>query len=838
MRKTSFFLLFLFPILLNAQTVIKGKVLHVSSLEPLPFISIGLKGTAYGTRSKMDGSFGLKTNEKQGELVFSYLGFRTKTVAFTGSDSITIIMEEDPKMLSVSITAKAKYRNKENPAVELIRQVIEHKDLNRQKSTPNIQYDEYEKIKISLINPSKKIVANPLFKRYQFMMENMDTLSIPGKKVLPFYLEEKFYHRYFKQNPSLEKSLLKADKKIEFDPKLINNDGISTTMKYLYQNIDIYKNNIYFLTNSFLSPIADMAPTFYKFYIQDTAIVEGVKLVRLKFAPRNTTDLLFSGELMITLDGNFAVENAALHLNKNSAINWVNELKVTLDFEKQINGKYYNSYSETSVNFGLDGFKSGLLASRSQTFKNYETNTEIPDFIFSGPKEESIIEDKKMMETYLEQQRPEQLNTSESKTYSNYDSLNSMKSFNRTLLWGSFFFSGYLNLKKVEIGPWGSFFSGNPVEGFKLRVAARTTEELNKNFYFSGNLGHGFKNQKWTHYLSGAYAFNHKSIYTFPQHFIRFSHANDIRIPGLDIQFQSEQNPLMSIKRGVNNQFLYDDIWQLNYIVESKSHLRLEASLKKWNQETAGALHYIRDENGLRDTTITISTTEAAILLRYAPGEQIFDQKETRKPVPNRLPVFMVGLNMGIPHFLEGQYDYQKLQIKINKRFILSQLGHADVEVAAGYLWGKVPYPFLFIPKANQSYGYMLKSYNLMNFMEFVNDQYIDFKIDYHLHGFILNKIPLIQKLKLREVMGIKGVYGYLREENQPKSNSGLFEFPRNENTFPTTFAMNKTPYLEANIGVENIFNFFRIDYVRRLNYLDHPNISKWGIRVGLQLTL
>lgn len=833
-----FLLLFKVTNLLNAQTVLKGAVMESGTMMPLSGISVSIKDGVGGTRTDSNGFFILKTQETSGELMFSYLGYQKQSYRFNSSDSFIVVMEKGEQSLSVSISAKKKYRNKGNPAVELIKKIIENKHLNRQENTPFLQFDEYEKINLSFLDPGKQLVKNPLFKRFQFMMDNIDRESIPGKRVLPFYIEEKFYHRYFKDNPKLEKSLIKADKKIEFDDRLINNDGISTAVKYLYQNIDIYQNNIYLLTNSFMSPIADLAPTFYKFYIVDTTFVNDVKVVRLKFFPRNTTDLLFTGELFVTLDGQYAIEGADLYLNKNAAINWVNELNIKLEFERQENGRYYSSFSELKLDFAMAGFKTGLLGTRTQVFKNYQTKAIIPDFIFLGPKEESIIEDKEQMETFLAQQRPEKLSAYEAKTYTNYDSLKNMKSFKRSLYWGSFLFSGYLNLKTVEVGPWGSFFSGNPVEGFKLRLAARTTTEWSKRVYLAGNAGYGFKNQKLTHYLSSAYAFNKKSIYTFPQHYVQLTHAYDIRTPGLDIQFQAEGTPLLSFKRGENKQFLYDDLWQLNYVVESRSHLRFEAGLKRWNQQGVGTMHFIDNSTGFKDTVTSITSTEAAVMLRWAPGEEFFDQKNSRSYIPSRKPIFTAQFNMGIPDILGSEYDYKRLQLKIQKRFVLSQLGFADASISAGYLWGSVPYPFLFLPKANQSYGFMKWSFNMMNYMEFVSDQYVDLKIDYHLKGFIFNKIPLVKKLKWREVVGIKALIGNLREENYPGSKEGIFDFPQNSGQAQSTFPLNKTPYLEANVGIENIFKFFRVDYVKRLNYLDHPNVSNWGIRVGLQFTL
>lgn len=831
------FLFLLLPLLGHTQTIIKGTVLQKSTLEPLPFISVTLKGTQYGTNTDIDGKFTLSTSQPKGTLLFSFLGFKPTSAPYNGSETITVLMQEEPTLIEVSVSRKAKYRNKDNPAVELIRQVIDHKNENKQRNTPFLKYDEYEKIKLSLINPDKSITDNFLLKKYQFMMENVDSVTFPGSPLWPFYLEEKLYTKYFRKNPDKDKTFIKGRKRIEFDSRFINNDAISTAMGYLYQDIDIYKSNIYILTKSFLSPIADLSPGFYKFFIKDTTVIDGSKIVELVFVPRNTADLLFSGNLFVSLD-NYAVTGAEMHINKNTAINWVDEMKIDLAFQKGKDSRYYLEKSYMGVDFSIVGSKQTMYGERRLFFNNYDLDNEINDTIFSGPSVELVLEDEEKNEIYLQKNRPIKLDRFEAKTYTNYDSLNNMNSFNRLLQWGAFLLGGYLNVGKFEIGYYGSFISSNEVEGLKLRIAGRTTEEFNKRIYLSGNLGYSFKDERWKHYAAAAYAFNKKSIFSYPQHFIQVSHTFDSRTPGLNIQFDEEENPLLSFKRGTNDKFFYDDIYQVSYVIDATNNFRVEALAKKWKQEPIGSLNFINQINGDKDTLNYITSTEVGMLIRWAPNERRFDKKRIRKSLPSRYPIITARFNVGIPGLIDGQYGYQKLEVKLTKRFILSQLGHADVELNGGNLWGTVPYPYLFIPKANQSYLFMRYSYNLMNFMEFISDRFVDLKIDYHMDGFLFNKIPLFKKLRLREVASLKAIYGSLRDENNPQYNKSAFELPKYENGLNSTFMFKKAPYVEVSVGIENILNIFRIDYVWRTNYLNHPGVSSSGIRFGGRVSL
>ncbi|MOA28678.1 hypothetical protein D3C78_1496380 [compost metagenome] len=171
----------------------------------------------------------------------------------------------------------------------------------------------------------------------------------------------------------------------------------------------------------------------------------------------------------------------------------------------------------------------------------------------------------------------------------------------------------------------------------------------------------------------------------------------------------------------------------------------------------------------------------------------------------------------------------------MDKRFYLSQLGYTDVTVEGGYNVGKIPFPLLSIHRANQTYAYQLQSYNLMNFLEFVSDHYASINIDQNFNGFFFNKIPLLQHLKLREVMSFKALYGGLRNENNPDKNLDAMQFVRNDDGQPITYALDRGPYMEGSVGVGNIFKVLRVDAVKRFSYLENPNVSSWGIRARVK---
>src|SRR3954468_22254973 len=302
-KRLTFFMLFLFSFISSfSQGIIKGIVRDAATQQPLQSVSIYFKG-GKGVASGADGSFSLGNySSRSNVLVFSYVGYKTitKTVVPNTDQTIEVALEvAGGNNVTVKTKKRGKYSNRNNPAVELIRKVIDNKDKNKISSYDLVQYEQYEKMEMSLTNKPEKLMNNRLLKNYGFILENEDTTKLEGKAVLPVYLEENIAQKYYRKNPEKTKTYELGNKKVNFG-EYIDNNGVSTYLKRLYENVDIYQNNISLFTNQFLSPIADMAPTFYRFYIRDTIEKEGVKLVRLSFSPKNLNDLLFKGTLFVT----------------------------------------------------------------------------------------------------------------------------------------------------------------------------------------------------------------------------------------------------------------------------------------------------------------------------------------------------------------------------------------------------------------------------------------------------------------------------------------------------------------------------------------------------------
>lgn len=841
-----FYLLFLFALLSHVTiaqtTIVRGVITDAATKETLPYVSILIPGTTIGTSADDEGHFSIKIEGNHSKLRFAYIGYVTveKDIGPGEDQVMNIQMKVDAQMLNeVVVTSKrGRYRNKDNPAVQLIRQVIAHKKENQMDNYDYVQYEEYDKLSMALSNLSDKFKEKRIFRNYQFLFAEQDSNAVGGKNVLPAYMEEKLSNTYFRKNPYTKKKYILANKKAEFDPHFIDNDGVSNYFHRLYEDINIYDNDISITTNLLLSPIANNSPTFYKFFISDTVKTENPWLVELSFVPRNKADLLFEGKLYITLDGNYAVQNAYLTVNKDINLNFMRDLQAKLEYDKNPDGRYHLSKSTLTMEFALGDKGGGILGERTVSFQKYKIGEAQPDSIYKGPAEQIVYNPEvSPTEEYWKGVRHMPLELREVGIYKNVDTLQTIKSFRRIMDWGTVLLAGYKSFGKFEMGPASTFYSFNPVEGFRLRLGGRTTTDFSKRMFFETYGAYGFRDKKWKYFGSATYSLNNKSVYSFPLHYFKVSYQHDTKIPGQELQFVQEDNFLLSFKRGENDRWLYNDIAKFEYVQELASRFSYKLGFTHWRQRPAGSLLYQQeDANGNLFNINELTSSEINVELRYAPKEQFYQGKVYRIPIFNKYPIFTFRYNLGLKNVFNSTNDYHNFSANIFKRVYLSQFGYSDVTLEGGYILGEnIPFPLLAIHRANQTYAYQLNSYNLMNFLEFVSDHYAAVNVQYYLNGFIFNKVPLLKRLKWREVVSFKSLWGGLREENNPDFNNSVYKFSQDADGLPITYTLGKTPYIEGSVGIANIFKLVRVDLIKRFTYLDNPNVSEWGIRARLK---
>jgi hypothetical protein len=841
-KRIYFLIIFLFsaPVLFAQTTSVSGKVVDAVTHRPIPFATVSFTGSAKSVYTDDQGNFAISSVTPYTHITASFVGYKDAHIAIAAGKQQVInirLFSKLNQLKEVSVTSRksARYRNKNNPAVELIRKVIENKERNRPQSYDYVEYKEYDRMLFALSNLPGRVSNNRFLRPYKFWLDNRDSTTIPGKSLLPIFLEEKLSQYYYRKNPEKEKTVTLGLKTLRYDQS-DENDFVSQNIKHLYYKVDIYDNSIFLMTNDFLSPIANSAPTFYKYFITDTVVVNNTKLVELSFTPRNTADMLFDGKIYITLDGNYAVQKASLSINKNINLNLVKSMTVDQEFEQNPDGRYHLSKNTITAELGPDrNNRRGIYGIRTITYKNYVLNRPRPDSTYSGTQVVSE-EAKHRSDQFWRENRLDTLSGAELRAYKNTDSLRNMPSYKRLYAVATVLFTGYSNLGAFEVGPINTFYSFNPVEGFVLRLGGRTTPEYNKRFFLETYGAYGFKDHRPQYFLSGTYSIDDKLVYKFPQNYIKATIQRTTSIPGQGLQFVGEDNVLLSLKHGANDIYLYDESYSLNYIKEYENHFSYSLGFSRLTQSPAGSLYFITtDNNNVPHNVTDLPTTEVSLGLRYAPQEELVQGRIFRGRIPSNKPVFYLDYTDGLKNMFGGQYNYQKLHARIDEQLHLSQFGWADMRFEAGHTFGQVPYPLLNIFHANQSYAFDVYAYNLMNFLEFVSDHYETLTIDQHFNGLFFNKIPLFKKLKWRETASLKAIYGGLSNENTPSLHPSLYPFPVTATGQPMIYALGNTPYIEGSVGIENIFKFVRIDLVRRFTYLDHPGIAKLGLRTAIQ---
>jgi len=823
------------------STLIKGTVSDELTGDPVSFVSVYLKGTTVGTVTDQKGRYTIETSANATTLVFSFVGYNTEIRNIVPGREQTVNVKLSLASIALDEVivkpVRKAYRNKDNPAVELIRNVIDHKETNKPEAYDFIEYDKYEKIQFAISNISEDFKSKNSSGKFGFIFKNIDTTQRVGNNILPVFIKESISEYYYRKSPETEKEITVAEKSINLD-EYIDRKGVTAYLNYLYQDINIYDAEIFFLTSKFLSPVAATAPAFYRYYIIDTLPLNDLKCIRLFFEPRNKTDFLFHGNIYVAMDSSYAIRRIDMGINKSINIDWIQDIVITQDFEHFGHDAWLLAREEIAIDVGIAKNTMGLFGQRTTYFRNYRINEPRSESFFTGQgKDETALTEVKDP-AYWETNRFVPLTKTETDIYSTIDSLRHLPAFRRRMDFALFLSSGYLKAGKFELGPSSSFYSYNRVEGQRFRIGARTSTDFSKKLTLEGYTAFGIDDKRFKYGASMTWSFTPRTIYEFPVKSLRMSYMKDIRIPGQELLMILPDNIFFSLKRGVSDKFLLNRTFRIEHLNEFRNHFSYNTGFSFTRQSPEGNLFFNNDIYGPGETaTPSIDISELWLNLRYAPDETFYEGKVYRTVFPGEKPIYQFKIAGGSQLFL-NDYDYLRLQMNITRRYIVSIIGYTDITLEAGKIFGEVPYPLLFMHRANQTYSYQRQSYNLMNFLEFVSDRYASLNIDYCFNGFILNKVPVIRNFKLREWVTLKVLYGGISANNDPAKNSDLFEFPVDSYGIPLTYTLEKKPYIEGSIGLANILNLLRVDLIKRFTYLDNPNVNELGVRILIKIDI
>ena len=820
--------------------------------EPLPFVSVYFDGSTIGAMTDDNGTFTLQNNQGYTKLAAASLGYDTKFIDLKPgkkNDNLEVLLKPTAFEISEVVVKpkREKYTRKDNPAVELIKKVIAHKNDNRIEAKPEYQTEVYEKLSLSLDNFNPNLDKNKFLKKFKFIKNYLDTSDrFNGKPILTVSVRENLSDFYYRKSPKAEKTIVRAKRMQGIDKTLDDGGGITSNLEEIFKSINIFDNNIPILLNRFVSPLSStLATTYYHYYIMDTLDVGGDKCVDLAFVPANSESYGFTGRLYITLDGNYAVKKVLLNTPANINLNWVDKLRIEQEFKQMPDSTWVLDQENTFVNFYVVKGTQQLYAHQLRNYDNYNFNVQNADSVFGLLGALHVLpEATAQPDTFWTHNRPIPLKEKEDALKDLLGQLRKVPAFNAIIKTAEILITGYIptaNDKKVtkfDFGPMNTTFSANHLEGFRMRVGGMTTANLNPYWFASGYLAYGTNDRKIKYNLKLTHSFTKKEYHEGenPVNNLSFIQEYDVYTPGQDFLFTSKDNIFVAWKVGepvTKMQYIRKSV--LQYEKEWLNGLTWKSWIMNQNNEAAGTLQYIkRDESGNLYHIKDFTTSEIGTQLRFAPGERAYNGRSGKESVFNLskdAPVFKLSHQLGIKGVLGGDYNYNHTEISAEKRIWLSSFGHIDAQIKAGKVWDKVPFPLLILPNTNQSITIQPEAFHMMNALEFVTDQYVSFNATYYLKGWILNRIPGIKWLRLREVLSFNMIYGGLTDKNNPTLTPGLFLLP--DGTQP----LGSTPYMECSVGLENIFKILRIDYYRRLTYLDHPDIKKGGIRIALRFT-
>ena len=826
------------------STLLQCYVVDSQTGDSIPYANAIYKALKIGTSGDADGHFTIK--RKAGEqLTVTAVGYKPRRVKVTDDTPNTLhitLIADSRQLQGVVVKAKRRHRysRKDNPAVELMRRVIAAKKESLLSNHSYYQYDKYQKVTMAVNNLTPDDLEGKMFKRAPWLIDQVEVCPYNNKLILPISVDETLTQHIYRKEPRDEKDIVLGQTTKGISKLIQTGEAVNTIVKDLFKDINIYDDQIDLLQKRFPSPIGSTAISFYHFYIDDTVYVNQDQCIRLQFMPANQQDFGFRGELYVLNDSTLHVKKCDMQLPANTGVNFVDAMKFEQEFTKLDNGEWALTTDNMVAELKLTDFLQRAIVIRTTGMNHYAFNP-IDDKLFKGKAKVTYDANAKMRDNeFWAEHRTTQLTKSEAGMDSFVKRMSKTKHFKWVLFATKALVENFIETgnedkpSKVDLGPVNTFISKNFVDGIRLRASARTTAKFNPHWFFEGYYAYGTKSHDHYYDAKVTYSFNKPEYQPieFPIRTISIESNKDIESPSDKYLKHNKDNIFMTFRPVKVEKLYFYNRQKITFEWETSYGLKTGIGLRTESNRPTGKLIYERMDGSLVDR---IRMTELSLSLDFRPGQTYVNSKQRRMEVNLDAPEFKLKHIMGLKNFLGGHFTTNFTELSIYKRFWLGSWGHVDTRVDLGGRRIIKKFPFLITPPVNTSYFEHLGTFNLMQPLEFLNDRYAKFNLAWDLEGKVFNRVPLLKKLKWREYVAFKGMWGHLTDKNNPflPQNSNdrvLYKFPDG------TGVMTNDPYLEFVVGVHNIFKCLEVDYVRRLTYTHAPGISKNGIRFGFNL--
>ena len=816
---STLFLLLIGMYTMLAQVKIGGVVVDENN-EPVPFANVIFSDSSEGTVSDENGKFYIQSKKNYSTIEVSFLGFKTKKLTIKSRDlQLRIVLEEAAARLNEIVLYSGKVKKKGNPAIAILKKVWAKKRQNGIYLFDQYEYKKYEKLEFDLNNIDSAMIHSKLFKNLEFIFKGIDTSRITGKAFLPIFINESVYDVYGNNKTNRVREDIIANRNSGFSA----NQNIISFIKDLYVDYNIYDNYIKIFDKSFASPISRAGVSTYNYVLTDSAYIESKWCYNIVYYPRRKNELTFKGDFWVN-DTTFAVKEINMKATRSANINWVKDIYIEQEYDVLNDSVFLlkKDYMMSNFSFNKKDKAKGVYGKRTTMYKNYAFDEVKTNKFYAT--EIDVYDDKiyKQNEEFWDANRQEILSKNEKGIYKMLDTLKTVPKFKRMYNLVSILGSGYIEFNNFDYGPIFSTFGKNDVEGVRLRVGGRTYFSQNDKWRIQSYLAYGFKDDQFKYGVSGKWMFNTKNRFI-----IGGGNRRDVEQIGVSL---TTTNDILGRSFASSAIFASGDNSKLTSINLSNAYLsmeprknllfRLGASYRtlKTASPSTFVLDYYTDASHT-STNSEIVQSELDFSVRYTPNKKTIGNGVERTRVNAEYPTFYASYSKGLKGVINSDFDYQKVQLYYNQPFQIGGFGRTTTTFEIGKTFGEVPLGLLNVVPGNQSYFTIANTYSLLDYYEFVTDSYASLHVEHNFNGRILSRIPLLRKLNLREIVGVKALFGTISDENIALNASNI------------DYIAPDKGYYEYSLGIGNIFKVFRIDFSWRGSYMDTPNANKFAIK-------
>ncbi len=808
-----------------SQTKVSGMVIDEVG-EPISFANVIFKNSTQGTITNDDGRFYMESDQTYTALLVSFIGFEDKEVQLTSKVTydMKISLTEATEELNEIVLISGKQSKKNNPAVEILKKIWAKKRVNGLRKFDQYAFDKYEKVEFDLNTIDSALMKRKIFKGLEFIFQDLDTSRITGKTYLPIFLNETFSKVYGDNRINEEKENILGNKTSGFD----SNQAIIAFVADLYQEYDVYDNYLKFFDKSFTSPLSRTGVDTYNYALRDSAYIDNKWCYNIVYYPRRKNELTFKGDFWVN-DSTYAIKNINLEVTKSANINWVKEIYIEQEFDV-VNDSVFllkRDYMLSDFSFRKKENSKGVYGKRTTVYDNYVFDEEKPRDFYQKDKNPFDINTVIKDDDFWTKNRLEELNKDESGIYKLLDTLKTVPKFKTYYNIVSILGSGYVEIDKwdLDIGSVYDVFGFNDAEGPRLRAGARTFFGSNDTWRLEGYTAYGFTDKKFKYGISGKFLLDRNS-----RLIVSGGNRRDIEQLGGSLTATNDvlgrsiaSSTLLTV--GANNRLTNINLSAFNLEIEPITNLRVGIGSTFRTLSSAlpndFSLDYINNDapNGVSSE---IRQLDLNALLIYTPGKKTIGYGVERADVNDTYSTLLFSYTKGLNSILDSDFAYDKLQFSYTQPWQIGGFGRLFTTLELGKTFGDVPLGLLSVIPGNQTIFSNYGTFTNLDFYEFVSDTYVSLHMQHNFNGRLFSRIPFLRKLNLREVIGLRGVWGELSAANlalnQPATVNTQLRAPTDR------------IYYEYSIGVGNIFRVLRIDFNFRGNYLDSPDVRPFGV--------